>query len=228
MNAKRTTRLVAYLRVSTKGQEVSGLGLEAQQAAVEAYARSINATVVASFVETESGKRKDRPELTKALQAAKLMKATLCIATLSRLSRNLHFITSLMESGVDFVACDNPAATKLTIHILAAVAEEEARMISTRTKAALQAAKARGVKLGNPNGAAHLKGLSNAPAVAALRSRAVAQAMDLKATIEAMKAEGIVSLSGIARGLNERGILSATGGQWSPKTVSRVLERLEG
>ena len=140
--------IVAYYRVSTRGQGESGLGLEGQVAAVERYAASAGATIVRAFREVESGKRADRPELVRALAHARRAGATLVIAKLDRLARNVHFLSGLMESRVDFVACDNPNANRLTIHILAAVAEDEARRISERTRAALAAYKARGGVLG--------------------------------------------------------------------------------
>src|SRR5215218_3176352 len=147
-------RFVAYYRVSTDRQGKSGLGLEAQQKAVLDYLDGGKWELVETFTEVESGKRADRPELAKALEACRRHKATLVIAKLDRLSRNLAFIATLMDSSRDFVAVDNPHATRLTLHILAAVAEHEREMISARTKAALQAAKARGKRLGNPRLAA--------------------------------------------------------------------------
>jgi DNA invertase Pin-like site-specific DNA recombinase len=134
-------RFVAYYRVSTDKQGQSGLGLQAQHQAVMNYLNGGPWTLVAEHTEVESGKRNARPELQKALAACRRHKAKLVIAKLDRLSRNLHFITSVMESGVEFIACDNPHANKLTIHILAAVAEHEREAISERTKAALAAAK---------------------------------------------------------------------------------------
>src|SRR6476620_4349785 len=136
-------RWISYLRVSTDRQGASGLGLEAQRKAVADYLNGGNWTLAAEFVEIESGKRSNnRPQLAAALAACKKHKAKLVIAKLDRLSRNVHFISGLMDAGVEFVACDMPAANKLTIHILAAVAEHEREMISTRTKGALAAAKA--------------------------------------------------------------------------------------
>ena len=143
-------KFVAYFRVSTDKQGKSGLGLEAQRNAVLDYLNGGRWSLVQEFVEVESGKHSDRPQLTAALAACKKHKAKLVIAKLDRLSRNLAFIATLMESGVEFVAVDNPHATKLTVHILAAVAEHEREMISERTRAALRAAKARGTQLGNP------------------------------------------------------------------------------
>ena len=143
-------KFVAYFRVSTDRQGKSGLGLEAQREAVLAYLDGGSWQLVGEFTEVESGKRSDRPQLAAALVACKKHKAKLVIAKLDRLSRNLAFIATLMDSGVEFVAVDNPHANKLTVHILAAVAQHEREMIAQRTKDALAAAKARGVKLGNP------------------------------------------------------------------------------
>jgi DNA invertase Pin-like site-specific DNA recombinase len=139
-------QFVAYYRVSTDKQGRSGLGLEAQQEAVRQFVGA--AKVIASYKEIETGRNNDRPKLSEAIAHAKRAKARLVIAKLDRLSRNVHFTSGLIETGVDFVACDNPNANRLTIHILAAVAEDEAERISSRTKAALAALKARGVKLG--------------------------------------------------------------------------------
>jgi DNA invertase Pin-like site-specific DNA recombinase len=164
-------RFVAYLRVSTDKQGKAGLGIEAQRELVKRHLG--DALPIQEFVEVESGKRTDRPQLAAALAACRAHGATLIIAKLDRLARNLHFISGLMESGVDFIATDNPHANRLTIHVLSAVAEEEARMISRRTKDALAAAKARGVKLGNPNGAWAFPGkqISNDAALAAVKAR---------------------------------------------------------
>ena len=137
---KKPTTYVSYLRVSTQKQGQSGLGLEAQRAAVEAFTRHQGGKIVAEHVEVESGKRSARPELARAMAAAKKAGATLLIAKLDRLSRDVHFISGLMK-GVDFLAVDQPFANQLTLHILAAVAEDEARRISERTKAALRGRK---------------------------------------------------------------------------------------
>ena len=141
-------KLVPYYRVSTAKQARSGLGLEGQDATVQRFAEAHAATILKSYVEVETGKRSDRPELAKAVAHARRSKATLVIAKLDRLARNVHFLSGLMEAGVKFVACDQPSANELTIHILAAVAQDEAKRISERTKAALEAYKARGGKLG--------------------------------------------------------------------------------
>src|SRR5271170_1318580 len=145
-------KFVSYLRVSTVRQGISGLGLEAQRESVASYLKGGHWSLVREVVEIESGKRNDRPAIAEALRLCRLHGATLVIAKLDRLARNVHFVSSLMESGVEFVAVDFPQANRLTIHILAAVAEHEAKAISERTKAALAAAKARGVKLGGQRG----------------------------------------------------------------------------
>src|SRR6266478_1021413 len=152
-SAPGVIRFVSYYRVSTAQQGASGLGLEAQREAVSRHVAGAAGVIVAEFQEIESGKKNDRPQIAAALAACRLRRATLVIAKLDRLARNVHFISSLLESGVDFVACDNPHATRFTIHILAAVAEHEAQAISQRTRAALAAAK----RLGNPNGAAAIR-----------------------------------------------------------------------
>src|SRR6185369_13986627 len=148
---------VAYYRVSTAKQGASGLGLDAQRSAVTDYLDGGNWQLAAEFVEVESGRKNDRPELAKALATCRRTGAALIIAKLDRLARNVAFVSNLMEAGVEFTAVDFPTANRLTIHILAAVAEHEREMISARTKAALAAAKARGTKLGNPSPAYALK-----------------------------------------------------------------------
>jgi DNA invertase Pin-like site-specific DNA recombinase len=213
-------KFVAYYRVSTDRQGQSGLGLEAQQTAVLNYLDGGNWTMVADFTEVESGKRADRPELAKALAACRKHRAKLVIAKLDRLSRNLAFIATLMDSGVEFVAVDNPHANKLTVHILAAVAQHEREMISQRTKDALQAAKARGVRLGNPQ----LKNVRGV-AVEANRKAADAFAANVRPIIREIQASGVNSFQGIARALAARGVRTARGGQWTARMVINVLER---
>ncbi len=222
-------KLVAYYRVSTKGQGDSGLGLEGQEAAVAAYARGHAAAVIRSYREVESGKQADRPELLRALADARRSGATLVIAKLDRLARNVAFVSNLMESGVDFVACDNPHANRLTIHILAAVAEDEARRISERTRAALAAYKARGGLLGSARpGACRLQGGANPKAArraaAAHRARADAAYTDIAPLMAGRRAEG-QTLRQIAAALNADGHTTRRGKPWNPVQVSRVLER---
>lgn len=223
-----TDRFVTYLRVSTARQGESGLGVEAQRDAVTQFVNRAGpgAVVLAEYVEIESGKDADRPKLQAAIEHAQLAGARLVIAKLDRLSRNVHFLSGLKDAGVDFVAADMPDANKLTVHILAAVAEHEREMISERTKGALREAKRRGAKLGNPNGAAHLRGRGNAEAVAAIIGKADAKAEQLRKTLERIEAEGVTSARAIAAALNERGILSPRGKSWSATSVQRVRQRL--
>jgi DNA invertase Pin-like site-specific DNA recombinase len=221
-------KFVSYLRVSTARQGISGLGLEAQREAVASYLNGGKWSLVQEVVEVESGKRNDRPAIAEALRLCRLHRATLIIAKLDRLARNVHFISSLMESGVEFVAVDFPQANRLTVHILAAVAEHEASMISARTKAALAAAKARGVKLGGQRGRAdRMEGMARKgnSASAAVRQAACAKRNeDLLPLIEDIRAAGFSTPHQIAAGLNERGITAARGGAWSAVQVRRILE----
>jgi DNA invertase Pin-like site-specific DNA recombinase len=216
---KKQTAFVAYLRVSTVRQGESGLGLEAQRATVEAFARQHGGTIVSSFVEVETGKRSDRPELAKALEAARRGKATLLIAKLDRLARNVAFIANLMDAGVDFLACDQPFASRLTLHILAAVAEDEARRISERTRAALRAAKARGRKLGSPIAAKTIAKARAARSAYAAKANATTLAV-----IREVQGSGVDTLAGIARALQARGIKTPAGrNRWQSVQVSRLL-----
>lgn len=208
-------RFVSYFRVSTSKQGQSGLGLDAQRQAVTAFLNGGRWTVLSEFVEIESGRKSDRPQLAAAIAAAKKSKATLIVAKLDRLARNLHFLSGLMESGVEFLAVDNPTANRLTVQILAAVAEDEARRISERTKAALASAKARGTVLGR-NGANLAKtNKDNADKFSA----------DLKPLVSEMIAAGL-SRADIAATLNRRQIPTARGGRWHVTTVQRLVERL--
>ena len=208
---------VAYYRVSTVKQGQSGLGLDAQKTAIEKYLNGGNWKLTGEFVEVESGKKKNRPQLNAALALCKKQKATLVIAKMDRLARNLHFISGLMESRIEFLAVDNPNANRLTVQILAAVAEDEARAISARTKAALASAKARGVILGK-HGAT--LGKEN-------HDRAMKTANDLSATIEDLRREGICTQREVASALNARGISTPQGKKWHSTSVYRLLKRVE-
>src|SRR5271166_1399248 len=170
---KNMADIIAYYRVSTKQQGESGLGLEGQETAVQSYARQTGATIKASYVEVESGKRADRPELARALSHAKRSKATLCVAKLDRLSRNVEFLARVMNSGCEFAAADMPAANRFMLHVMAAVAEHEAKAISDRTRAALAAAKARGTLLGSAR-PGHWDGREEARQAGLEKARAVA------------------------------------------------------
>lgn len=225
---------VAYYRVSTKRQGVSGLGLEAQRSAVLEYAQRNGGQIIREFTEVESGKRHDnRPELMQAIPFARRAGAVLVVAKLDRLARNLAFLSSLMDSDVDFVACDNPHATRFTIHILAAVAELEAKQISERTKAALAAAKARGVALGSHR-PGHWDGRESvrvdalvkarAASIASKRADAAAAYRDLAPLIADLRNAGL-SLNAIAKRLNEQGHRTRRGCAFTAVQVSAILER---
>jgi DNA invertase Pin-like site-specific DNA recombinase len=214
-------KFVAYFRVSTDKQGKSGLGLEAQRKAVHDYLNGGTWSLVDQFTEVESGKHNKRPELVKALAACKRQKARLVIAKLDRLSRNLAFIATLMDSGVEFVAVDNPHANKLTVHILAAVAQHEREMIAQRTKDALQAAKARGVVLGNPRLAD-----VRSRAVASVKADAVRFAKNVAPIIREIQSTGVASHRGIAKSLNARGVATARGGEWTAVQVASILRRV--
>ena len=218
-------RFVAYYRVSTDKQGKSGLGLEAQQEAVRQHLNGGNWTLVAEFTEIESGKKKDRPQLQKAIAATKLYGAKLIVAKLDRLARNVAFVSNLKESNVDFVAVDFPDANRLTIHILAAVAEHEAVMISQRTKAALAVAKAKGAKLGGNRGSI-IDDAARQASAASRKAKAQDRNTDLMPIIEDLKAAGISSLGAIAKELTARRIPTARSGMsWTAMGVSRVLKQ---
>jgi DNA invertase Pin-like site-specific DNA recombinase len=209
-------RFVAYYRVSTTQQGKSGLGLDAQKVAVQNYLNGGKWELLAEFTEVESGKRKNRPQLEMALALCRKRKATLIIAKLDRLARNLHFISGLMEAKIKFVAVDMPVADPFMLHIYAAVAEQEARAISKRTIAALASAKARGVVLGQ-NGA----NLAANNKAAALRV-----AVRLRSIIEELREQGVHTVRGISDALNTRKIPTPQGKRWHSTSVHRLLARL--
>jgi DNA invertase Pin-like site-specific DNA recombinase len=226
---EHTGKFVSYLRVSTDRQGQSGLGLEAQKKAVEEFLNGGNWRLIGEFVEIETGKKDDRPELRKALHRAKVTGATLVIAKLDRLSRNLAFIATLQDSGAKFVAADMPEANETMIQFMAVIAQHERKAISARTKAALAAAKARGQKLGNPNLAALQAAGAGKPGwtkgADGNRAAADRHARDVLPVVEDIRAAGIGSLAGIAAELNERGILTMRGGRWYATTVKNLIER---
>lgn len=219
-------RFISYLRVSTQRQGKSGLGLEAQRQAVDDYLNGGQWEHLAEFVEVESGKTGERPELKRALHRCQVTGATLIIAKLDRLTRSVETLVDIQRSGVEFIAADNPEANSLTINLLVSVGQYEREMISKRTKEALAAAKRRGVKLGNPKGAAHLKGIGNDAAVKTIKTKANAHAERLRPILEDVLAAGVTGLRGIAGELNRQGVLTPRGGQWHPASVSRTLKRL--
>ncbi|MBA84046.1 MAG: resolvase [Rhodobacteraceae bacterium] len=221
-------KIVTYIRVSTDKQGRSGLGLEAQRAAIAAYANTTNAVTLAEYQEVESGRNNARPELQKALKHARVTGAKLVIAKLDRLSRNAAFLLNLQESGVDFTACDMPDASPFTVGIMAVLAQQESKMISERTKAAMQAAKARGKTFGNPNGSAPLRraGKGNTAACEAQRDAALTRANDLSDVLEDLEKMGFTTLRAQAKELNKRGIKTARGGRWHANSVARMKARL--
>jgi DNA invertase Pin-like site-specific DNA recombinase len=222
-------KLISYIRVSTKGQEESGLGLEAQQATIERYRASVSGRLVAEYREIESGKQDDRPVLAVALAHAKRAKATLVIAKLDRLARSVYFVAGLMQAGTPFVVAEYPNDTPFITHIRASVDEDERRKISERTKAALAALKARGVKLGSARDGAHrLTGGANPEASrrAGEASKANADAAydEIAPFIRQLRSEG-QSLQDIANVLNAEGHVTRRGKPWTKVQVSRVIDR---
>lgn len=213
------TKFIAYYRVSTQKQGANGLGMDAQRAMLSGY----SAHIVAEYVEVESGKNNARPALAKALNHAKALGATLVIAKIDRLARNMAFIANLMDSEVDFIAADMPTANRLMLHIMAAFAEHEGRTISERTKAGLAQAKARGTQLGGYRGP-----IANAEnGLAASLKRRCGQAEQFRQQMQAVIKDSFdvasSTLAEIAAGLNSAGYKTPRGAQWSPMQVKRVL-----
>ncbi|MGD9686946.1 MAG: recombinase family protein [Desulfobacter sp.] len=216
-------RYIAYLRVSTDKQGEHGHGIHAQRQAIGNYLGVQGGELLEEYVEIESGKKDDRPALQQAISRCKMSRATLIIAKLDRLSRNLAFIANLMDAGIDFIACDNPYATRLTIHILAAIAEHEREMISRRTKEALAAAKAKGVVLGGARGAVITDRMRQA-SVAARQQKGMVYLTSVLPTISQLRATGH-SLGATARQLNNMHIYTVRGGQWTATSVRRALKK---
>jgi len=235
-------RFVSYLRVSTQRQGASGLGLEAQRQAVASHIHGCGGLLAAEFIEVESGKRNDRPELAAALAHCAATGSTLVVAKLDRLARNLRFIATVMDSGAEFVACDFPMANRLTLHILAAVAEHEGKAISSRIKASMavikqaidrdgtwlsrRSGKAIG-RLGSPLGAAAFGSRRGIGAADAVQRRADEHAARVLPIVANIRQSGITSLRGIANELDQRGILTARGGRWDASRVRVLLQRGE-
>lgn len=236
MSTTAKKSLVSYLRVSTKKQGDSGLGLEAQRAAVAEYAKREGLRVVAEYVEVESGKKAARPQVAKAIGHCRAAKAKLVVAKLDRLSRNVAFMSCLMESGLDFVALDNEHADRFTIHLMIALAEKEAKNTSERTKAALAAAKRRGVLLGSSRPghwegreckrqAGAKRGVRRAAELRTLAARqhnslAVAEALRLRR-------EGL-SWVEVAAELNARGLVTRRGNHWGKSSVYMAVKAAAG
>lgn len=216
-------KFVSYIRVSTARQGASGLGLEVQQEAVRRFLNGGDWELIVEFQEVETGKGSDalakRPQLKAALDACRQHGATLIIAKLDRLARNVHFVSGLMESKVKFVACDMPEANELTIHIMAAFAEHEAKRISQRTKDALAVARDRGVELGKA-GAANLR-----PNIEARQKAASDFAESRRSLFENMRQRRLTQRQMVAE-LNSFGVLAPKGGAWQLAQVQRVIARL--
>jgi DNA invertase Pin-like site-specific DNA recombinase len=208
---------VSYLRVSTQRQGQSGLGIEAQRTAVEQYIKNTGGKLIDEHIEVESGSRRSRPILLQSIAQAKKVGAILVIAKLDRLARNVAFVSALIEAGVEFVAVDFPAANKLLIHIMAAVAEHERLLISERTKAALAVAKSRGVRLG-----------ANGERLAQKHKAAATDfAVTLREPVLHALRGGARTLQGIADRLNCADHRTREGARWSPAGVQRLLLRLD-
>jgi DNA invertase Pin-like site-specific DNA recombinase len=217
-------RFISYLRVSTQRQGRSGLGLNAQREAVANYLNGGSWKLIQELIEVESGKSKDRPKLAEALRLCRIYNATLLVAKLDRLARNVAFVSALMDSGVKFFAVDLPEANELTVHIMAAMAEYEAKAISARTKAALAAAMAKGTQLGGLRwNLASVSKQGRSVSLKVRKEKAGKRASDLLPVVEAIRSEGASSLRQIASVLNERGIATSRGGLWSAVQVQRLL-----
>lgn len=225
--APQASKFVAYLRVSTARQGRPGLGLEAQREAVRQFVVGRSGKIIApEFVEVETGKRNDRPQLEKALKRCRVTGATLVIAKLDRLSRNAAFVMKLQEDGVRFVAADMPEANETTVGIMAVIAKGEAKAISERTKGALAAAKARGTVLGGKRQGAADISLHQAKGVQAAREKARRSAEEFRDALDALVEERL-SLNRMAARLNEDEFKTSRGKQWSAMTVKRTLALLE-
>lgn len=224
-------KFVSYLRVSTDKQGKSGLGLEAQRETVQRFLESREGwPPVAEFVETESGRKNDRPELAKALAACRVHKATLLVANISRLARNQMFLMSLVDSGVEVLFCDLPqlpagAAGRFMLQQMASVAELEAGLISERTKAALAAKVARDGQWDRKASHHLIAGAGQEAATAAVKAKANERAADLLPMLEKLQAEGTTTLNGLADKLNEQQIMTARGAKWTATAILRVLKR---
>jgi len=209
---------VAYYRVSTTRQGVSGLGLESQRQAVVQFVASQQGELLAEFTEVQSGKRNDRQALNDALEFCRKNRATLLLAKLDRISRKVHFISGLMESKVDFLSIEHPTRDRFWLHLQAAFAEEEGRRISLRTKAALSAARSRGVVLG-----ASAKALAKRH-----QAEAAKRAEGYRDFVEGLRAGGARTVKAITEAMNAHGILSPGGGQWHHRSTWKLLRRLDG
>ena len=221
---KQTTKYVAYLRVSTQKQGFSGLGLESQREIIQNYLYDI--TPISEFIEVESGRKSNRPKLKEALDLCRKTGATLIVAKLDRVARNVSFLSSLLENDVEIVFCDFPQANKMVLHILAAISQYEAELIATRTRQALAAKKARGSKLGNPE---HLldkyeEALANSNKTNREKAKSNPNNKRAVAFLKVLVGQDI-TLNQMAETLNKEGFVTSQGYQFSPSTVYKLIKR---
>lgn len=217
---------IAYYRVSTSKQGMKGLGMAAQEAAVQQHLARVGGLLLGEHREVESGKNDNRPALADALRHARLTNSTLLIAKLDRLSRDAAFLLTLQKEGVRFVAADMPDACEATVGIMAVIAQQERKAISKRTREALAAAKARGIKLGGKREGSADIALHQAQAVAVVKENAAAFAAEVAPIVRAIQAQGLASLRQIAEELNRRQVATARGGRWAAPAVRNLLARL--
>ncbi len=219
MTEKQSRNWVCYYRVSTQRQGESGLGLDAQRTAVEEFVQTRGGTITATFTETESGKKiSNRPQLQAALALCRRTRATLIIAKLDRLARNVHFISGLLETGVEFLAVDQPTKDRFMLHLHAAFAEEEARRISIRTKEALAAAKRRGVDIG----------ATGRILAARYKAQAIEHAQKYTPIVDDLRRNRIHTVRGVRDELNRQSIPSPGGARWRLLSTHKLLKRLAG
>ena len=221
---KNSEQYVSYLRVSTQKQGYSGLGLEAQKEIIKNYLH--DKTPIAEFTEIESGRKTDRPKLKEALTQCRTTGATLIVAKLDRLARNVSFLSNLLESDVEIVFCDFPQANKMVLHILAAISQYEAELTAQRTKAALQAKKARGAKLGNPEHwmNQHKQAIANSNKTNSEKAKKNPNNKRAVAFLKVMISQG-KSLTEMTDILNSEGFVTAQGCKFVPATVRRLIKR---
>lgn len=222
------TKHISYLRVSSRGQEASGLGIEAQRAKVSSYIANIGGVLVREVIEVESGRDNERPKLTDALRLCRVHNARLVVSRLDRLSRSVSFIAALQDSKARFVIAEMPEATELTIGLLSVLAQHEVALIRTRTREALAAAKARGTKLGGRRDGwnlASVAGEGRKLAIKSIKTNAAEWAADRVVEVDAVRANGATSLRQIAAGLNVRGVAARRGGQWTAAQVRQLLQQ---
>ncbi len=221
---KQTTKYVAYLRVSTQKQGFSGLGLESQREIIQNYLYDI--TPISEFIEVESGRKNNRPKLKEALDLCRKTGATLIVAKLDRLARNVSFLSNLLENDVEIVFCDFPQANKMVLHILAAISQYEAELIATRTKQALAAKKVRGSKLGNPEHLLdkHEEAIANSNKTNREKAKRNPNNKRAVAFLKVLVGQDI-TLNQMAEILNKEGFVTSQGYQFSPSTVYKLIKR---